>query len=616
MTLCTVTFRPSGRTTSVPPETTILEAAASCDIPLHSPCGGQGRCGKCAVQVTSGADAAQPAEARVFSEEELAAGWRLACQARVVDAVEVSVPDSSLMVEHHIAVDGLARDIVVEPNVRKVALRLPSPTIDDPRADLNRVMDALGRDVRPPGGLALLRELPRALRDSDYHLTAVVASDALVGLEPGDTSDAAYGVAVDIGTTTVVAYLCHLPTGEVVAVASELNPQTQYGEDVIARLQMAVMEPDGAERLRAAATEAVNELVGRAARDAGVPREAVYEIAAVGNTCMTHLFLGVPPAGLAGVPFVPAFRASQTVRAADLGIAAHPEALVFVVPNIGSFVGADTVGVILASEIDRADGLVVAVDIGTNGEIVVARHGELLACSTAAGPAFEGARISGGMRAAAGAIDEVTINDDVWYHVLGDVAPRGLCGSGLVDAVAELLKVGAITDTGRLRKPEESGALPEKVRRRLVQNEHGTEFVLASAEESASGKPIALTARDIRQTQLAKGAISAGISLMLAEAGARPGDVDRLLLAGAFGNYIRRESAVAIGLIPALAESRIQSIGNAAGVGARLALLSVAERRRAEEIARRARHVELSEREGFYDRFADAMMLRPLPGGD
>lgn len=612
----TVTFHPSGRTASVPPETTILEAAASCEIPLHSPCGGQGRCGKCAVQVTSGADVVQPAETRLFTEEELAAGWRLACQARVVGEAEVIVPDSSLMVEHHIVVDGLARDIAVEPNVRKLALRLPSPTADDPRADLNRVMDALGRGVRPPAGLGVLRDLPRTIRSADYHLTAVLADDALIGLEPGDTSDAAYGVAIDIGTTTVVAYLCHLPTGEVVAVASELNPQTQYGEDVIARLQMAVMEPDGAARLRAVVTEAVNDLIGRAAHDAGVPRTAVYEIAAVGNTCMTHLLLGVPPTGLAGVPFVPAFRASQTVRAADLGIAAHPEALLFVVPNIGSFVGADTVGVILASEIDRTSGLAVAVDIGTNGEIVVAKDGELLACSTAAGPAFEGARISGGMRAAAGAIDEVTIDDDVWYHVLGDVPPRGLCGSGLVDAVAELVKVGAITDTGRLRKPEESGALPEKVRQRLCQNEHGTEFVLASAEESASGKPVVLTARDIRQMQLAKGAIAAGIALMLAEVGAGPGDVDRLLLAGAFGNYIRRESAVAIGLIPALPDERIQSIGNAAGVGARLVLLSVTERRRAEEIARRTRHVELSEREGFYDRFAEAMMLQPLPGGN
>ena len=616
MALFTVTFHPSGRTASVPPETTILEAAASCEIPLHSPCGGQGRCGKCAVQVTSGADVVQPAETRLFTEEELAAGWRLACQARVVAEAEVIVPDSSLMVEHHIVVDGLARDIAVEPNVRKLALRLPSPTADDPRADLNRVMDALGRGVRPPAGLGVLRDLPRTIRSADYHLTAVLADDALIGLEPGDTSDAAYGVAIDIGTTTVVAYLCHLPTGEVVAVASELNPQTQYGEDVIARLQMAVMEPDGAARLRAVVTEAVNDLIGRAAHDAGVPRTAVYEIAAVGNTCMTHLLLGVPPTGLAGVPFVPAFRASQTVRAADLGIAAHPEALLFVVPNIGSFVGADTVGVILASEIDRTSGLAVAVDIGTNGEIVVAKDGELLACSTAAGPAFEGARISGGMRAAAGAIDEVTIDDDVWYHVLGDVPPRGLCGSGLVDAVAELVKVGAITDTGRLRKPEESGALPEKVRQRLCQNEHGTEFVLAPAEESASGKPVVLTARDIRQMQLAKGAIAAGIALMLAEVGAGPGDVDRLLLAGAFGNYIRRESAVAIGLIPALPDERIQSIGNAAGVGARLVLLSVTERRRAEEIARRTRHVELSEREGFYDRFAEAMMLQPLPGGN
>ncbi|MDH4179315.1 MAG: ASKHA domain-containing protein [Armatimonadota bacterium] len=611
----TITFLPSGRSASVPAGTTILEAAAASDLSLHSPCGGQGRCGKCAVQVTSGADEVKPPERRVFSEEELAEGWRLACQARVAGAAEAFVPDSSLMVEHHIAVDGIEREIVVEPNVRKVALRLAPPDVDDPRADLNRVMDALGRDVRAPRPLHLLQELPGVLRGSGYQVTAVIAGGALAGLEAGDTSAEAYGAAIDIGTTTVVTYLCHLPTGEVAAVASELNPQSQYGEDVISRLQMAVSEPDGAARLRAAVVEIVNELIARAAREAGVPVSSVYEIAVVGNTCMTHLLLGVPPTGLAAVPFVPVFRGAQTVPAAALGIEVNPEAPVFVAPNIGSFVGADTVGVILASEIDRAEGLVVAVDIGTNGEIVVARNGELRACSTAAGPAFEGARISCGMRAAAGAIDEVSIGDDVGYHVLGEVAPQGLCGSGLVDAVAELVRVGVVTETGRLLKAEEAASAPEKVRRRLVQNEDGIQFVLASAQESSSGRPIALTARDIRQAQLAKGAIAAGIALMLAEVGAEPEDIDRLLLAGAFGNYIRRESAVGIGLIPALAGDRIESVGNAAGVGARLVLLSVAERRRAEEIARRVEHVELSEREGFYDRFVDAMMLRPLPAG-
>ncbi len=615
MTLCRVTFRPADKSASAEAGTTILEAAAACDLALHSPCGGQGQCGKCAVQVTSGVDEVKPAETNILGREELADGWRLACQARLVGAAEVIVPDSSLLVEHRVAVEGMTREVVVEPNVRKVPLRLPPPTTDDARVDLKRVMDALGRGVQPPDRLHVLQRLPGNLRDSNYQVTAVIAGGALAGVEAGDTSTDAYGAAIDIGTTTVVLYLCHLPTGEVAAIASELNPQSRYGEDVISRLQVAVSEPQGLAHLSAAAVQVVNELVGRAAQEAGVRTSSIYELAVVGNTCMTHLFLGVNPTGLGAVPFVPAFRGPQTLPAAALGIDLSPAATVFVAPSIGSFVGADTVGVVLATELDRADGLVVAVDIGTNGEIVVARNGELRACSTAAGPAFEGARISCGMRAAAGAIDQVRINEDVAYHVLGEVPPQGLCGSGLVDAVAELVRIGVVTETGRLRRPEEVPRLSEKVRRRLIENQDGMQFLLASSEESAGQRAIALTARDIRQTQLAKGALSAGIALMLEEVGAVPGDIEALLLAGAFGNYISRESAVAIGLIPALDGDRIHSVGNAAGVGARLALLSVAERRRAEGIARRVEHVELSQRESFHDHFADAMVLRPLSVG-
>ncbi len=252
-------------------------------------------------------------------------------------------------------------------------------------------------------------------------------------------------------------------------------------------------------------------------------------------------------------------------------------------------------------------------DIGTNGEIVVARDGELYACSTAAGPAFEGARISCGMRAAAGAIDRVAITEDVTWHALGDLPPRGLCGSGLVDAVAELVKVGVVAQSGRLQTPQELRAVPEKVKRRVISNEQKTEFVLAWPEETSTGKAVTLTAQDIRELQLAKAAIYAGLVLLLEEVQASSLEVEHLVLAGAFGNYISRDSAIAIGLLPALPSDRIEGIGNAAGVGARLALCSAPERRRAEEIARRVRHIHLSEQQGFYDRFADAMMLRPLP---
>jgi uncharacterized 2Fe-2S/4Fe-4S cluster protein (DUF4445 family) len=435
----------------------------------------------------------------------------------------------------------------------------------------------------------------------------------LLAVEPGDTSENTYGLAVDVGTTTVVAYLCHLPSGKCVTIASDLNSQAQYGDDVISRIQVANSAGDGLAALSRAVVTVINGLVERTCREAGISEDAIYELTVVGNTCMGHLFLGVPPDGLGSLPFVQAFRSGRAVRAADLDIRVHPEALVYLVPNIGGFVGADAVGVILAGELDRSDRLRVAVDIGTNGEIVVARNGELHAASTAAGPAFEGARISQGTRAALGAIDRVQINDDVICHVIGEVAPRGLCGSGLVDAVAEVVRLGIVTETGRMLSRQEVSGLPEKVARRLVGNGSDVRFVLARPDEASGGEGIALTGRDVRETQLAKAALYGGMELLLEELDARPDDIEELLLAGAFGNYIGRESAVGIGLIPALPADRIRSIGNAAGVGARLVLCSTEERRRAEEIARRVQHVDLSERKGFYDRFADAMMLRPLP---
>jgi uncharacterized 2Fe-2S/4Fe-4S cluster protein (DUF4445 family) len=609
----TVIFLPDNSSVTVAPGTPLLDAARQAGLRMQSPCGGQGRCGKCLVQAATGVDDPTPVETRVLSPARLNDGWRLACQTRVVGDALVTVPESSLAIEHRIMVDGAQREVLVEPNVRKLSLQLPAPSVEDPRSDLNRVMEALGEGALPPSRLEPLQDLPGILRAGGYQITAVLAGNRLAAVEAGDTTEEAYGLAVDVGTTTVVAYLCHLPTGAAVAVASDLNSQAQYGDDVISRIQAATGDAEDLRGLNQAIIAVINDLVARTCHEAGVPPDAIYEVAVVGNTCMSHLLLGVSPAGLGTVPFVPSFRSAQTVRAADLGIDINPHGSVYVAPNIGSFVGADTVGVMLASELDRGDGLRIAVDIGTNGEIVVAKGGELYACSTAAGPAFEGAKISCGVRASHGAIDAVRIDDDVDCHVIGDVRPRGLCGSGLVDVIAELVRVGAVAETGRMLTRVEASALPEKVRERLSENEHGMEFVLARADEAYAGEPITLTARDVREMQLAKAAIYGGMELMLHQVGAEPGDVEQLLLAGAFGNYIRRESALAIGLIPSVAAERIASIGNAAGVGARLMLCSLSERRRAQEIARSTRHVELSEREGFYDRFADAMMLRPLP---
>jgi len=607
-----VIFQPSDISVRVPAGATVAEAGAAAGLTLLMPCGGRGRCGKCAVRVRSGGLCeVQPSERQIFGEREIAEGWRLACQARVTGEAEIEVPAASSVTAHRVQVEGIGREVLAEPNIRKLPLRLPPPSASDARDDLRRLLDALGGTVSAPACSRLLQDLPGLLRSTGYQVTAVVAGDSLMALEPHDTSDQCYGVAVDIGTTTVVAYLCHLPTGQVVGVASGLNPQARYGDDVISRLQYAISEDGGLERVASAIRESIDDLIGGAADEAGVPRECIYELTVVGNTCMTHLFLGVSPIGLASLPFSPAFREAQTTSAESLGIRINPAGLVYVVPNIGGFVGADTVGVILASELDEADGLRVAVDIGTNGEIVVARQGQLHSCSTAAGPAFEGARIGQGMRAASGAIDRVQVGEEVDYHVIGEAPATGLCGSGLVDAIAELARLGIVDESGRMRGREEVASLPEKVRERLVENDSGREFVIAPARPPR-GKAVAVTARDVRELQLAKGAILAGIALLLDELDVEASEIEALLLAGAFGNYIRWESAVSIGLIPSLPQERIISIGNAAGVGARLVLCSTSLRRRAEEIARRVHHVELSQREGFYDRFAGAMAIRAM----
>lgn len=605
-----VTFHPDRVSTEAASGASVLEAASRAGLNLHAPCGGQGRCGKCAVRFLSGAPAPSERERHFFSEEELEEGWRLACQARLEENAEVLLPPGAVMVEHRIMVEGVGREILVEPCVRKVPLKLPAPTGDDARADLMRVLQALGPGVRPAPHPRLLQALPSALRDQEFEITATLFGDELTAVEPGDQSARVYGAAVDVGTTTVVAYLCDLATGDLLATESALNPQARLGADVISRLRIATGEEEGLARLHQAAIQVVGDLVTAAAKQAGATPKDVYEVAVVGNTCMTHLLLGIPPLGMRAVPFTPGFRFAQRVRAEELGIHIHPEAQVYVAPNIGGFVGADTVGVILASELGEGDGLRMAVDIGTNGEIVLAKDGKLYACSTAAGPAFEGARIGQGMRAAEGAIDSVEIGEDVSYHVLGGVPPSGICGSGLVDAVAGMVRCGLVDPGGRLRPAEELGSVPAGLRQRVVGEGAEARFVLASAEEAAGGEPICVAARDVRELQLAKGAILAGITMLLTRLGHEPADLEELLLAGAFGNYIRRESAIEIGLIPALPEDRVRPIGNAAGVGARLMLSSRSLRRRAEEAARRVEHIELSQEEGFYDRFAEGMALR------
>jgi uncharacterized 2Fe-2S/4Fe-4S cluster protein (DUF4445 family) len=603
-----VTFEPEGKAAFVLPGSLVLEAAARAGIIVDTPCGGRGTCGKCRVIVRDGCSPLNDTERERLTEAEIAEGFRLACQAKVESDTIVTVPDTSRFFEQRILTAGEGARICVNPAVRKRLIEAPEPTLDDQRADTDRVLDALGGDALTID-LEAARQLPTALRADGCRLTAVTHGDNIIAFEPADTTDHCFGVAFDVGTTTVVGSLLDLSTGHEMAVASRTNPQVSWGDDVIARISHAGSD-GGLGELQASVVGCVNEILDELVAHAGLTREAIYEITCVGNTTMHHLLLGLDPSHVAVIPFPPVVRRGVVLPAADVGIAIHPRGRLYTMPNIAGYVGGDTVGVILASNFAERDEPTLAVDIGTNGEMVLGTRERLVSCSTAAGPAFEGARIQFGMRAAEGAIEQVRFGEDVAVSVIGDAPARGLCGSALVDTTAGLLRAGLLEPTGRLVGPSEvPEGVPERLARRVVDVEGGNAFVLAHAEETSLDGPVLLTQRDIRQVQLAKGAVRAGIEVLKAELGVGDDDIAAVLLAGGFGNFIRRRNALRIGLLPPIEHSRIHFVGNAAAAGAKMVLACTDYRERAEAISREAEYLELGARPDFQMHFAEAMMF-------
>jgi len=476
----------------------------------------------------------------------------------------------------------------------------------DFRDDLARLRAALP-DI---GSVELdaVRALHGALVAGEQTVTAVLAGDRLIAVEPGDTTAAHYGLALDIGTTTIAGYLIDLRTGAEAAVNARPNPQAAYGADVIARIEFAMGDPEKVTTLRAAVTQAVNAMLQQTAQEAGIAAEQIYELAVVGNTCMMHLFLGIDPLPLGHAPYAPVCTEPVELAAAELGLAAmHPRGRVRNLPNIAGFVGADTVGMLAAGDLERLPGLHAAVDIGTNAEVVLSENGRLSACSTAAGPAFEGAKISQGMRAQPGAVDAVTIGEDLYVHTIGEQPAQGICGSGIIDALGELRRVGMLKSSGRFADLDELTDLPDALRARMT--DEGV--VLVWAAESGGGRDIVLTRGDVREVQLVKAAIYAGIATLLEKLGHTPDALDGLHIAGAFGTYITKEHALAIGLIPNIPVEKLDFMGNAAGAGAKMAVISQDAYADVCAAARRVAYVELAGDEIFRDNFAMAMLLAP-----
>jgi uncharacterized 2Fe-2S/4Fe-4S cluster protein (DUF4445 family) len=599
-------FQPSGTRVRVPPGVTVFDAASWNGIAIDSTCGGHGTCKKCKIRVTDGSVPLSPLDARAFSPEELRDGWRLACRLLATTDLKVEVPP--LVTRPKAATVGVGRQVILRPAAQKRYLELTEPTLSDQRTDTERVLAGLD-DLEVRMGLPVLRTLGQVLRAADFKVTAVIVDDVLIDVQPGDTTGRLYGIAFDLGTTTVVATLLDLSTGTPMAVASMLSKQQPFGADVITRISAVMMDPAALATLARLAHETLAELTVEVCAEAGLDPGEVIEVAIAGNATMTHIALGIDPEPLGVAPFIMSTRLLPETLAADFELPVHPRAPAFCFPAFGAYVGGDITSGLLASGMDRDSRTRLFIDIGTNCEIVLGNREWLLATAAPAGPAFEGAAIRCGMRAADGAIEVVSMTpEDVRLQVIGDVAPAGLCGSGLVDAVASMVAVGLLDRSGRFVPEEQAATLAPGLAPRLTMIGQERVFVLHwQGEPGDVASSIYLSQRDVRELQFAKAAIATGWNILLEEAGLAPGDVQQVLLAGSFGSYLSSANAIKIGLVPRLPTLRVVSAGNVAGEGAKMALLSVRERAGALALLGEVRYVELSDRSDFNDAFVDQL---------
>ncbi|HEY7603229.1 MAG TPA: ASKHA domain-containing protein [Gaiellaceae bacterium] len=601
----TLRFEPSGTTVRVPPGVSLFDAASWNGIAIDSTCGGHGTCKKCRIRIEDGDVPASPLDARAFTPAELEGGWRLACRAQAECNLRIDVPP--LVTRPKAATVGVGRQVILHPVLQKRYVELGEPALHDQRTDLQRLQDAVD-DLELRAEPGVLRRLPRVLRQSDFRVTAVVVDDLLIDVEPGDTTAHQHAIAFDLGTTTVVATLIDVTTGTPVAVRSMLNKQQPFGADVISRISATMLDPDALDRLRTLAGETLQELADEVCAEGGIDLAQVYEVALAGNATMTAIALGVDPEPMGVAPFIMATRSYPEMPAGELGLQLHPAARASVFPALGAYVGGDIVAGLLASGMTRDKRLRLFIDVGTNCEVALGSAEGLVCTAAPAGPAFEAAQIACGMRAAEGAIEVVRLREDgIELGVIGDTEPIGICGSGLVDAAAELVRVGLLERSGRLVPEEEAAAIAPGLASRLTVRSDGTRIFVLHSPDGDSDASVHLSQRDVRELQFAKAAIATGWQLLVEELGIPVTEIQQVLLAGSFGSYLSPASAVRIGLVPGLALPRIVSAGNVAGEGAKMALLSLQERHAAEAMLDQVRYIELSDRPDFNDRFVEQL---------
>ncbi len=602
MASCTIDFEPVGRRGKCRKNESLLACARRLGVGISSICGGKGTCHSCKVQLLSGT-VSKPthSETKTFSPRELKAGWRLACQTYPTSDCKLMVPAESMTTPQRLQVEGLEAKVRPEPAVRAYRLQLAPPSLAEPQADADRLLKALNQQNKLPCNkvdIDALRVLSDQLRSWNWKCQAIVRNDEVIALIPPKSRQ--LGLAIDLGTTKIAGYLVDLSNGQTLAAKGIMNPQISYGEDIISRMTAVVHSPDNAAAVQKLAADAINELSAELCAEIGAKTEEIVETVVVGNTAMHHLFLRLPVKQLALSPFVPAVSQAMDVRSGESDLRIAPGAYLHLLPNIAGFVGADHVAVLLATEAWQAKGTTLALDIGTNTEVSLIYKGKITATSCASGPAFEGGHIKYGMRAATGAIERVRITGDkIQYQTINNAPPVGICGSGILDALAQLYLAKAIDEGGRIVKSHP--------RVRSYKGQH--EFVLVSSKERKGKPAITITQHDIRELQLAKAAIRTGIQTLLERSGCAEDEIEQVIIAGAFGTYIDIASAVAIGMLPSLPLSRFRQVGNAAGMGARLALVSLKSRAKAQAVASRVGYIELASAPNFEPTFMQASYL-------
>jgi uncharacterized 2Fe-2S/4Fe-4S cluster protein (DUF4445 family) len=614
-----VTFDAASEPVKVPTGTLLSEAARLAGVEIGQPCGGQGRCGRCAVQITSGL--ARRRSTVRLSPEDVGNGWALACQTVVEGDVSVLVPPQE-KIERRLTTDRTVADVIVPQGyspsyvqtLRRVRLQLNPPSMDDQTDDWSRLQLALRHQAGlegVDGSLLFLKTAGTILREGNWQVTAILdvqeqaGHGRLLRLLPGRVEDdlPLWGMAVDIGTTTVTVWLVDVTTGEVKAQASEYNGQIARGEDVVSRIIYA-SKGEGLSELHNLVLSTINELTHTVCKRVKIQPEEVLKVTIAGNSTMMHLLLGIPAASIRLSPFVTAINQPPLLTAGEAGLCIHPDATVDCLPGVASYVGADISAGVLSSGVYQTEKLTLFLDVGTNGEIVLGSREWLVTCACSAGPAFEGAGVAHGMRATRGAIEEVWINTDTYEptcRVIGSGQPRGLCGSGLLSLLAEMLLTGLVDKAGNLN----ASLGIERVR----EGEHGWEYVVTWAGETEHGQDIAITRVDIDNLLRAKAAIYAGFSILASSVGIPLDWVEQVLIGGSFGKYLNVEKAIQIGLLPDLPWERFQFLGNTSVRGAYYVLLDRDARAQIKDIAARMTYIELSADNSFYDAFTSALFL-------